>query len=688
MKQEQMTFPLCLSAVLMGAFVSFSCLMCLIKTYSMSYNPGILVAVCCLISGIAVSAMSAKRSWLITLIVFLIYFIVMIWRHDALQGGFSAALYHITTAFEKCFKDVVVIGERGGDQHLMFVALAVPLAWLTVWTICKESYCIFVILACSPFLILSLIVVDLAPNFWLVLLTASLMLLIMSDNVRIRSASDGGALLLWLMLPTMALFILLAVVSPVRTYVRSDWSQVLQEVAEGKLDVDRWRKYGTANVTSQGDIDLNKIGPRKKDGAQALRFASDIPISYLRGISYGTYEDGTWQGIEAEQYETLHLPQDLLCCEEGAYTLQVKTNRRHDVVYTTYYPDELPESGRVAYDAYVGNPEKLTEYTVSFSSDDMNDAWTTQEYAQLISEIYLQVPKQLQEHLQTILVRENMTDAAAERIAAYVRSVGTYDLNTPRVPEGEDFALYFLEESHQGYCVHFATATTLLLRAAGIPARYVTGYSVEYIDTTWNSVTEDEAHAWVEYYKEGKGWVPLDPTPAQWRDAIEEQEEPDALEPQPEKPDEPQKPEEPQKPKPSEQPQEIQQDEAASSRAGQASEKTWSPLVLLMLVPVVLVLLLLRRLIHNFCRKYQCKKAAPNQRALRIWGWLVRLYKAERLRVPEELICLAEKAKFSQHELTSEEISRLEDAVAGRIAALKKLPVLRRLWHQYGLVLY
>ena len=240
MKQEQMTFPLCLSAVLLGAFVGFSCLMCLIKTYAMPCDPRILVAVCCVTSGVAVSAMSAKRSWLVTLIVFLLYFIVMIWQHNILLEGISTALYHITTAFDKCFKDVVIIGVSGADQHLMYAALAIPLVWLTVWTICKESYCVFVILACSPFLILSLIVVDLAPNFWLVLLTASLMLLIMSDNVRIRSASDGGALLLWLMLPTMLLFVLLVAVSPAQTYVRSDWAQVLQEVAEGRLDVAKY----------------------------------------------------------------------------------------------------------------------------------------------------------------------------------------------------------------------------------------------------------------------------------------------------------------------------------------------------------------------------------------------------------------------------------------------------------------
>ena len=45
-------------------------------------------------------------------------------------------------------------------------------------------------------------------------------------------------------------------------------------------------------------------------------------------------------------------------------------------------------------------------------------------------------------------------------------------------PEGADFATWFLQEAKSGYCVHFATTGTVLLRALGIPARYAEGYIV------------------------------------------------------------------------------------------------------------------------------------------------------------------------------------------------------------------
>ena len=59
----------------------------------------------------------------------------------------------------------------------------------------------------------------------------------------------------------------------------------------------------------------------------------------------------------------------------------------------------------------------------------------------------------------------------AEKIGDYVRASARYDLNPSRIGEGEtDFALWFLEDAAAGYCVHFATAAAVLLRAAVIEA--------------------------------------------------------------------------------------------------------------------------------------------------------------------------------------------------------------------------
>ena len=73
----------------------------------------------------------------------------------------------------------------------------------------------------------------------------------------------------------------------------------------------------------------------------------------------------------------------------------------------------------------------------------------------------------------------------------------------------------FLFNTGEGYCVHFATAMETLLRANGIPARYVEGYSYNFGQTKERkfAVTGSRAHSWVEAYIQGAGWIPFEPTP-------------------------------------------------------------------------------------------------------------------------------------------------------------------------------
>jgi len=90
-----------------------------------------------------------------------------------------------------------------------------------------------------------------------------------------------------------------------------------------------------------------------------------------------------------------------------------------------------------------------------------------------------------------------------------------YTLDLPRVPTGQDPVDWFLFDARTGYCEQFATAEALMLRSLGIPARLATGYATGDYDPVLNQavVRERDAHAWVEVWFGGHGWVPVDPTP-------------------------------------------------------------------------------------------------------------------------------------------------------------------------------
>ncbi|MGP8228690.1 MAG: DUF3488 and DUF4129 domain-containing transglutaminase family protein [Steroidobacteraceae bacterium] len=89
-----------------------------------------------------------------------------------------------------------------------------------------------------------------------------------------------------------------------------------------------------------------------------------------------------------------------------------------------------------------------------------------------------------------------------------------YTLKPP--PLAQDSVDEFLFESRRGFCGHYASAFATLMRAAGIPARVVTGYQGgtfnRYADY-W-ILKQSDAHAWDEIWIEGRGWVRIDPTSA------------------------------------------------------------------------------------------------------------------------------------------------------------------------------
>ncbi|WP_160686941.1 transglutaminase domain-containing protein [Clostridium sp. C2-6-12] len=131
---------------------------------------------------------------------------------------------------------------------------------------------------------------------------------------------------------------------------------------------------------------------------------------------------------------------------------------------------------------------------------------------------YLQLPKELPERVSKLA--GEITSSAdndydrAKAIEAYLSKNYVYTLEPGDVPENRDFVDYFLFDSKQGYCTYYASAMTILVRSLGIPARYVEGYILPSKPVSGSSyeVTNKEAHAWVEVYFEGFGWIPFEPT--------------------------------------------------------------------------------------------------------------------------------------------------------------------------------
>ena len=128
---------------------------------------------------------------------------------------------------------------------------------------------------------------------------------------------------------------------------------------------------------------------------------------------------------------------------------------------------------------------------------------------------YLQLPATVGNKLRTWANnnKKNQTDLSYLNLVMRHFEENKYFYNLSPLPIGNDYEKFFFE-SREGYCEYFAGTLTILARAAGIPARIVTGfYGGQYNSYgDFYSFAQEDAHSWVEAWVEGTGWVRLDPT--------------------------------------------------------------------------------------------------------------------------------------------------------------------------------
>lgn len=521
-----------------------------------------------------------------------------------------------------------------------------------------------------------------------------------------RGDANGGARLILIALPAcLAVVWGVFLLFPQESYIQPAWAVNLKEEL---LSLEWFPGEGSGIVVSDRDtgaeaprLAFRSVGPRKYTGRGMFQVTTSQPGSmYLRGDVYRDYTGQDWTGVEPLSTENLGT----------ASADKIPGSATATVTYLTYlgstaylpYHTVLLEDKYVTFDSALAFPAAVEEYTVTYTP--LEDSPSRQNIPSLAQQEevygpYLEVPEevsgplldwltQAMEELEASGDEVNATATGeyaselntAALIAQLLQRSAQYDLSTPRTPSGEDFVTYFLQESHRGYCVHFATAATLLLRLQGIPARYVSGYatsisSTSYIaagnaTTYFTRVLDSNAHAWVEIYLDGYGWYPVEVTPT---DTAPDPSDPDktpavsaAATPTPAPTPTPET-----APKP-------------TPTSAVTPETPWANVSLLWLVwaiPFVALgaaLWLVRHLRFRSWKK-MCHDRDTNAAVLAAYRWFGQL---ERWggKAGAETEALARKARFSQHTLTPQERSLVLRQLWGEIARLKQAAPAWRRW--------
>lgn len=279
---------------------------------------------------------------------------------------------------------------------------------------------------------------------------------------------------------------------------------------------------------------IGMVGRLKFSDRVRLRVRTAAPLTMpllLREASYSTYRNAVWTNRDAPMIavETLAGPRTWTLgptpprsarLDLSAYlTDQIGVVPLPHGIYRLSGPAVLQVQANRRGTVMLESKPGYIDYAVDYSARGFADPPPTPED--------LDVPEVYGSDLDRLVDRLGLRGQPPQRIVsgvqAFFRDRFTYSLvQRGRFPWTRPL-MDFLLNRRSGHCEYFASATALLLRAAGIPSRYAIGYSVsEYSRLEGRYIARArDAHAWVLAYVEG-GWQVVDTTPAVWRSLEDE----------------------------------------------------------------------------------------------------------------------------------------------------------------------
>ncbi|WP_426451059.1 transglutaminase-like domain-containing protein [Paenibacillus sp. S-38] len=331
-----------------------------------------------------------------------------------------------------------------------------------------------------------------------------------------------------------------------------DWSAALRALEQG-IHGAPWvpQDRGAAAQTGYGTDDTKLGQPLTPDSSPA--FTAVTPrLTYWRGEAKSYYTGQGWTESGGELTQDLASGAVIEGSPSAAGTLRQQVtvqawslNRQLFAGGTvTAVTKMTSESGLAIPASWVWKDKGTDRISLPVLSDPMvsytvesRPAAEEDEVSRADSLAYppeilrrnLQLPDSLPARVRALAVGLTQTGitpyAKVKAVEDYLQSQYVYSLQDTRAVEaGEDLVDRFLFEQKTGYCDHFSSSMVVLLRAGGIPARWVKGFTPgEVMAVTAGDggkpsytvqVRQRDAHSWVEVYFPQLGWVSFDPTPA------------------------------------------------------------------------------------------------------------------------------------------------------------------------------
>jgi len=254
-----------------------------------------------------------------------------------------------------------------------------------------------------------------------------------------------------------------------------------------------------------------------------MKVKSDVGGVYLRGTVKNIYDGKQWLSTLASSHQRTKM--DLLDDQDLLNNLEEVTIYPNQIITKTIFSPLKFVTSSIEDDYLYENQAGIVLVAKSYEGDyQPYTVYYTEDHVDLLSEeerqAYLNLPDTGLDN--TRIIAKQVSDKGEtdhekmQHLVNYLRLNYRYELEPEDHDPDEDFVEAFLTDGQVGYCTYFATSLAVMGRTIGIPTRYVEGFLSDYKmdeDGLYN-ISGDRAHAWVEAYIEGKGWVTLEATPA------------------------------------------------------------------------------------------------------------------------------------------------------------------------------
>lgn len=285
-----------------------------------------------------------------------------------------------------------------------------------------------------------------------------------------------------------------------------------------------------SSVTGISDsMSFGNISQLTQSNAIAFRvtFDGDIPSQsqrYWRGPVLWHSDGKTWTELKQTKQSTLK-PDITTFGDAVNYTSTIEPHNKQWLFALDLPDSQSTVSSQLRYDGQLLSQKFINQRENIQLSSYTNYQFNPQQDTFL--DAALQLPNN--QHPRAIALAKSwqQNNATPEQIINkaldhFKQNAFYYTLRPP--PLSGDVIDQFLFETRQGFCEHYAASMTILMRAAGIPARVVTGYLGGEVNPVDNVliVRQRDAHAWVEVWLQDKGWIRIDPTASVSQDRIEQ----------------------------------------------------------------------------------------------------------------------------------------------------------------------